>query len=367
MAERAHSCLLAARYCSRSGHQTFSSLCLAFHRLQKNSSVKRTSLVLLLSATILLFARGESKIIFVSQGGKGNGTSWTKATGNLHEALLMAQPDDQIWVSKGIYRTSENNDRTKSFRVPSGVKMYGGFLGFETALEYRDPKNNPTLLSGEIGTPSIADNAFTVVFTQNVSEKTVIDGFYITGGNANGKDKSRPMEYRGAAWYNLATDSKASNPVIRNCTITQNDAREGAGILNLAMNQGTCRPTISNCSFLQNRAGLNGGAIMNLSMNGDCIPVITECLFEDNFASYGAGIFNEPWGGKVEPVIKHNVFRNNKALVRNGSIHNEYSSNGSCKPEIGGNHFEGNAASVGQEKNSPSNKSAGGNKSARYK
>lgn len=297
-------------------------------------------------------AQLKAKAIFVSQGGTGNGSSWAMATGDLHRALDMAKDGDQVWVSKGIYRTSRSNDRSKAFVLKAGIALYGGFAGNETGIEQRNPELNPTYLSGEIGTSSIHDNAFTVIYSRNIGENTIVDGFIITGGASNGSDVSRSLEFGGAGWYNLATDGQSSNPRIRNCTFTKNYAREGAGLLNLSMKGGACRPAITHCSFINNKADLDGGGIMNISMDGNCSPEITECLFEANVASYGAGIFNEPRGGNVKPLIQSNIFRNNKALVRSGSIHNEYSGNGACQPLIGGNHFEGNTSSVGQERNS---------------
>ena len=317
--------------------------------------MKRT---LLLAVLILALSQVEAKVIFVTQGGAGNGVSWATAMGNLHRALELARAGDQIWVSKGTYRTADNNDRSRAFVLKAGVELYGGFAGFETALDQRRIPDNITYLSGEIGTASLQDNAFTVVYCANIGDKAVVDGFHITGGAANGSDKTQHLEFRGAGIFNLATDGQLSSPSIRNCTITRNYAREGAGIFNLAMKEGACMPVILHCSFINNKADLDGGAVMNISIDGNCSPEITDCLFESNVASYGAGIFNEPKGGSVKPVIRSNIFRKNKALVRSGSIHNEYSNNGSCQPVIGGNYFEGNTASVGQEKNSPATQKA---------
>ena len=273
--------------------------------------------------------------------------------GNLHKALEAAMPGDQIWVSKGTFRTSESNDRTQSFVLPAGVEMYGGFAGFETAIKQRNLQVNVTYLSGEIGTSSLHDNACTVVYSKNVGEKAILDGFYITGGAADGSDKANHLEFRGAGILNLAADGQSSSPMIRNCTITGNYAREGAGLLNIAINKGVCRPVIWKCYFINNKADLDGGGMMNVTNNGDCSPEIRECRFESNQASYGGGIFNEPKGGSVNPVIRDNKFINNKALVRNGSIHSEYFGKGDCKPDIAGNLFKGNTSSVGPEKNSP--------------
>lgn len=307
---------------------------------------------LLFAALSLVLSQLKAQVIYVSEGGNGDGSSWAAAMGSLQKALGAAPKGGQVWVSRGTYRTAENNDRSKSFIIPAGIELYGGFAGFETAPGQRNLNDNITYLSGEIGTASPHDNAYTVVYTKNVGEHTVVDGFYITAGVANGSDKSNPLEIRGAGWFNLAIDGESGSPTIRNCTIAGNHAREGGGLYNLAMKKGTCQPVVTKCSFVNNKADLKGGAIMNITMDGTCIPEITACLFDSNHASYGAGIYNEPKFGNVAPLIRNNIFKNNIATVRNGSIHNEYTGYGSCQPTIEGNHFEGNAATVGQEKES---------------
>ncbi|MCB0578137.1 MAG: DUF1565 domain-containing protein [Phaeodactylibacter sp.] len=310
--------------------------------------------VLLLMASMLVFCQLEAQTIYyVSQGGTADGSSWAKALGDLHKALEKARPGDEIWVSRGTYHTSGENDRTRSFVIPPGVGLFGGFAGSETSREQRDVKKNTTHLSGEIGTASFLDNAYTVVYFQNAGEETTLDGFFILGGAADGQDKNRLLEFKGGGIFNLATNGQSSSPNIRNCTITRNYAREGAGIFNLAREQGDCSPRIANCAFIKNKADLDGGAIMNVSIDGHCSPRITKCHFEANVATYGGAIFNEPHGGSVKPTISSNIFKNNKAFVNNGSIHNEYSGEGSCQPVMEHNYFEGNTASVGQEKNSP--------------
>ena len=302
---------------------------------------------------ILVLAQMEGQIIFVSQNGTGNGTSWNKAMGDLHKALAEVGPGEQIWVSAGTYFTSKADDRNKSFVIPSGIELYGGFAGVETSIGQRDPKHHITYLSGEIGSSSNLDNAFTVIYTENVSANTIVDGFYITGGNANGNDKSRPLEYRGGGWYNLATGGKDSSPSISHCIFTQNLAKDGAGMLNLALQNSNCRPKISYCTFTSNKAKMNGGALINLSMKGNCEPQINHCTLEMNTASYGAGIYNKPWSGSVKPHIQSCTFKKNKALVSGGSIHNEYSKQGACQPTTKDNHYIENSASVGKEHNSP--------------
>ena len=74
-----------------------------------------------------------------------------------------------------------------SFNISSGVAVYGGFAGTETARKPRNPATNVTTLSGEIGSNIILnDNSYHVVHmdgtTTSVTSTTVLDGFTITAG-----------------------------------------------------------------------------------------------------------------------------------------------------------------------------------------
>lgn len=288
--------------------------------------------------------------IYVKKGGSGNGSSWAQATGNLQGALLHAKDNSQIWVASGKYFTTEDNDRTKSFVIPEGVEIYGGFAGYETSLEQRDPLKNLTILSGEIGQPSKDDNAYTVVYTKNISYSTVIDGFVIMGGSAIGSDSQNPLHYKGAGWYNDATNANSS-PTIRNCIFMDNIAREGGGGLYNYTSNGTCEAYIENCKFIRNISDIDGGAIFNDGNNGKCAPQLTNCLFEANEATYGAAIFNKADYGLAVPRIRNCVFVANIAYIRGSGVYNDRtaSSRGTCDAVMTGCRFEKNSSSIGNE------------------
>ena len=77
-------------------------------------------------------------IYFVKPGGTGDGLSWENATGQLAEVMLQAEPGDEIWVAEGIYKPTETTDRSISFILKEGVRMYGGFAGVETLRDQRN-------------------------------------------------------------------------------------------------------------------------------------------------------------------------------------------------------------------------------------
>ncbi|MCX8209824.1 MAG: hypothetical protein OTI34_02180, partial [Lewinella sp.] len=130
--------------------------------------------------------------------GANNGTSWENAFISLQSALGNTGPDiTEIWVAEGTYKPSAHpagctscaTDRDFTFQLKDGVSLYGGFAGTETLLSDRDIAMNPTILSGDIGTVGDAsDNVHHVVLAvfASTTPATRLDGFTITGGNADG-------------------------------------------------------------------------------------------------------------------------------------------------------------------------------------
>ncbi|MEM9848824.1 MAG: right-handed parallel beta-helix repeat-containing protein [Bacteroidota bacterium] len=289
-----------------------------------------------------------AQIIFVKAGSNGNGSSWSDAFGDLAEALDYAQFGDQVWVAAGTYLPTEQHDRYAHFEVSDGVKLYGGFSGNETDLSQRNWASNKTVLSGEIGSIATTDdNSYTVLYTSGVSRSTLVDGFTITKGSANGLGEKGDVRRCGGAWFNDGAAGK-SNPTITNCTFINNYGRDGGAIYNYAK-EGVCNPRIVNCQFINNSADLDGGAIYNDSSMGICNPVIKDCRISGNKATYGGGILNYGKdGGEASPTITGCSFEDNIGYIRGGSIYSS-ENNGKCSPAITSSYFSDNKATVGRE------------------
>jgi peptidoglycan-N-acetylglucosamine deacetylase len=178
----------------------------------------------------------------------------------------------EVWVVAGTYKPTAGSDRTISFVVNPNVAVYGGFAGTETQRQQRNWAAHPTILSGDIGiADNNSDNSFTVVVGNSNS---ILDGFTITGGNAN---DTVGLSLYGGGIYNQAGDM-----TIANCKITANSAIVGGGVYNAG---GT--PKITNCTFSENTAG-DGGGVYNSWAN----PVIVNCSFVKNSSSNGGGIYD---------------------------------------------------------------------------
>jgi hypothetical protein len=124
------------------------------------------------------------QVYYVMPGANGTCSSWADAC-ELQTAISNAEAGDQIWVAKGIYKPTTPSNRQATFQLNSGVAIYGGFPVAGGAWEARDWEANPTTLSGDIGEPGSTDNSYHVVTGSGVDATAILDGFTVSGGNAN--------------------------------------------------------------------------------------------------------------------------------------------------------------------------------------
>ncbi|UCH98048.1 MAG: hypothetical protein JSV88_14670, partial [Candidatus Aminicenantes bacterium] len=182
-----------------------------------------------------------------------------------------------------------NDPRSATFILTEGVKLYGGFSGSETPgtfnLNYRDFKSNETILSGDIGKANhISDNSYHVVSCSRQEDETFLDGFTITGGDANGTN----YEHKNGG--GIIIDSAWLT--VTNCTFAANRAAYGGG--GIAIDGNLPRVKLMDCKFYGNSAGQSGGGVYNCADNSENVTMVN-CLFSGNSANSGAGFFN--WEG----------------------------------------------------------------------
>ncbi|MDZ7900302.1 MAG: PKD-like domain-containing protein [Arcicella sp.] len=258
-----------------------------------------------------------------------NGNSWATAYGNLQTGLAAATAGVEVWVAKGTYRPTTTTDRTIYFNIPSGVVVYGGFVGTEDNLIDRNFRTNISVLSGDIGTINmVSDNSYHVVSFDGSRNTTVLDGFTITGGYAN-FDTKRLVAIPIAAPPSTVTIEtgggivvqNAGMPIISNCTIVDNAAVTGGGIY-----AGDASiPDIVSCVITSNQATFGSGFYFQDGSNGivrnslvsgnrgigviysnKSNPVIINCTIAGN-GGYNGGIFNSA----SQPTIKNTILWNN--------------------------------------------------------
>ncbi|HJR81383.1 MAG TPA: choice-of-anchor Q domain-containing protein, partial [Anaerolineales bacterium] len=185
-------------------------------------------------------------------------------------------------MKEGIYKPG--TDRSSTFSLMGGIAIYGGFAGVETSRDQRDPSAHLTVLSGDLNgddngniasdEPARAENAFHVVSSGGNGNTAILDGFTISGGNAN-LDSGTHTARGGGMW------NGNGSPTLTNVTFAGNTSLElGGGMFN----ENNSRPTLTNVSFLNNSSEGGGGLANHRST-----PILTNVVFVNNNASYSGG------------------------------------------------------------------------------
>ena len=226
--------------------------------------------------------------------GDGDGSSWTDAFSGLQEALEVAggNPEvSEIWVASGTYTPDQGTgDRGTAFQLRSGLAIYGGFAGWETWREERDPTSNETILSGDLNgddEPDFANNAensYHVITSIGTDTTAVLDGLTLTAGNADGFY----YEYNGGGLFNFY-----GSPTLTDCRFVENTATFGAGMYN----RDSGHPTLIRCVFHGNVATgdanfTDGGGLYSRG----AWATLIDCTFSENTATgkypHGGGVYN---------------------------------------------------------------------------
>ncbi|MBD2755901.1 beta strand repeat-containing protein [Spirosoma validum] len=281
------------------------------------------SLLVLLLGMDLLAQAQTIRYVKPAATGTGDGSSWANASGNLQAIINASAATDQVWVAAGTYKPTTSTDRAISFSMKDGVAIYGGFAGTETALSQRPAINLTTpsssILSGDLGTPGIiADNSYHVISNPiTLINTAVLDGFIITGGNANGGSSA------GGGMFNPGTASgPGASPTVRNCSFQGNSASIGGAfyIYNVGSSGNSM---LTNCSFRGNSATISGGAVFNYKYSGSNQVMLTNCSFQGNSAATAGGaIFNVGETFTARPVLTNCSFQNNSAS-QGGAVYND--------------------------------------------
>lgn len=338
-------------------------------------------LLSLLSPTNRVLA---ASIIYANENGLMSGTcnNWTNAC-DLQYAIAISTHGDEVWLMQGTYYPTVGLDRTISFVMKDGVSLYGGFLGTETKRDERSTDASFTILSGNIGLAGDpTDNSYHVVISNGTTNATVLSGFTITAGYANGvaphsfgagmyNDGGSPTIYNiifdsnivsptdlengaGGGIYNINGDPTFTDVIFSNNAVTQ--ISYGGECLGGGIYSNNSNLTMTNVTFLSNQAtttllGQCGGAGMysknstinltnitfsnnlgnhmgwpNASLgsagggmwNVDSTATLTDVLFYNNTAHFGGAIYNS----NSSLTINNADFNNNTGHYYGGGIRN---------------------------------------------
>ncbi len=288
------------------GTNTFTptSLSVGTHTLYFTATDNVNNCVQTVSASVTVNATPTRLYVNASQTAlTGNGLSWPTAFSSLQQALTYpcSQSLTEIWVAGGTYKPTSTTSRTVSFRMLPGVAIYGGLAGTEPNgydMNLRNFSANPSILSGDIdGVPDVvtgsgssltitgnAGNAYHVVFNNNngLMSSAILDGFTISGGNANSPTPSNDI------WGGGMFNNRVS-PTLRNVIFSGNSAVFTGG--GLYTSNGNL--TLTKCQFMNNLADF-GGAIQTQGTVSSLTATITmvDCSLTGNRGSSAAGGIN---------------------------------------------------------------------------
>ncbi len=300
------------------------------------------NLLIILFISAALFFKTDfsyASIIYVDINGNDakNGSSWNDAKRTIKSALAIAVEGDQIWVKKGTY--------TESIGMVSGIKLYGGFWGFEKTLSERH-ENSRSLI--DVSKVRNYQHGITVWGTIN----TLIDGFKVINcktsytwlsGSAifygfcdntnilsNCEATSNSTAYYGA----IAVHFKGS-PIIDNCFI-YNNFGNGSGGIGIGQE---CSPVISNCRISANKTWWSGGAI---TVSENSTVELINCIISGNYAGSGGSCYfsNSKVNMKNCLIIGNNTYHVNKG----GTIYDN--SMGDIKNCIFSNNYASTAGGI---------------------
>mgnify|MGYP001194266228 CR=1 FL=1 len=253
----------------------------------------------------------------------------------LPEALAAANAGDQIWVLGFEQSTLSANQLYVApeggFTVKSGVKLYGGFRGTERTIDERPTSGKApyftyrSVLSGDIkgddvvdGTNMLypanstrSDNA-THVLSLDLTPKqssgnnntypTVVNGFTVIGGNADGTG-----EYGGGIYVFGANANGGGAYHIEKCFLLNNYAKEGGGAIYVSsqVEATSTASTIVDCVVYNNIAGERSGSV---NLGGGINIVGAGTIFNSSiFNCEGGGVLLSEKAKAVNVTVARNT------------------------------------------------------------
>ena len=315
------------------------------------SPMKMSCLCVLALVSVPFIQATYADVFYVAPDGSATPpfNSWFSAATDLQVAIELAAETaggpHQVWVKKGVYKPQFNPHsetdpvpREYCFALRNNIGVYGGFAGAETALEQRDPATNQTILSGDRGIgdtwadgTSIVDgygvfnppptgdpsqdlpvlnsstNCYHAIYnplqTPIIDASAILDGFIVTGGNANGSGSNA----NGGGMYNIL-----SSPALTNCIFSGNSALDDGGGMRCYLGS---PPTLANCAFFGNSAMRDGGG-MQCYIGSP--PTLTDCAFFGNSAMRDGGGMQCYIGSP--PTLADCAFSGNSAMRDGGGM-----------------------------------------------
>ncbi len=302
-----------------------------------------------------------SNVVYVDSSattGLNQGNSWANAFTSLADALAYAHncaSIDTIKVTKGTYlptykpfnggiEVSSSDQREVTFHLRSNLVLEGGY---PNGGGTRDPKLHPTKLSGDLNNDDTVTGSGQTLTFQNNTENAYhvvvsiedsnckLDGFTISGGNANGNFslnvdaisifhgdgggivlnntelivENSAIQFHEGLKRGGAVVLSAGNPLFKNCDFDRNKNIEIGGVMYAV---GTVS-LMENCNFYGNRAFNTGAIELVFGAN----MTFRNCTFSENYAEADGGAVRM---SQSNPTFENNLFFNNTAQTVGGAV-----------------------------------------------
>ena len=239
--------------------------------------------------------------------GENDGQSWGGSYISIEQVIdvLPTTGAHQIWLMGARIYTPNTTNRSQCFSIPRGVRIYGGFEGWESDIEERPIIGSnkydrySSVISGDIGV--LNDNSDNCYHVISYDRLLFIDRVIISDGNAN----YDAMDYHSNQIHTLH--------------------RYGGALMTIDSTKKT-ELFLREVSFINNQA-YNGGAMWFAANPNTPVNVsIVDCIFENNTAFDIEGSYGGGYGGSIYfyhlAVIRivNSEFINNYAQNRGLSI-----------------------------------------------
>lgn len=259
------------------------------------------------------------RIRYVTQGGTGDGTSWTNASGDIQRMIDDLADNNpgglpgEVWIAKGEYEPQtqliSNASYSASFRMRDGISVYGGFEGGETSKTARTMKTKP---EGEEAMP------------WEFEHTTVLKAAYYDRKNLtlNGNKWTLTSDSRHVVWFAPMQDEDPFTQVttLDGVTIMGGYAQGGTGLDDFYTDRGAGvymdgeNAYLTNCTVTENNATGNGGGVY--LRNG---RVQSSLIYNNNSDQNGGGVYVDDQGLVHRSMLANNSARNGAGVYLDNS------------------------------------------------
>lgn len=281
-----------------------------------------------------------SRIRYVKEGGTGDGSSWTNASGDLQKMIDELANNGQageVWVAAGTYTPQSQlisgTAYSASFRMRDGISVYGGFNADDPETSKLERAKGtmpwdftyPTVLKAAYYNGDLtwtnnkwtltSDSRHVVWFAPMPGEYaftnvTTLDGVTIQGGYAQGGTGLDDFKTdRGGGVY-----MDGANAYLSNCIVKENYATDNGG--GVYLKNGRVQTSL----IYNNNADADGGAVY-VENRG----LVHRSMLANNSALNGAGVYlhnvTETSEDHPEYLILSTCVVSNNTVRGNGAVY----------------------------------------------